>query len=112
MRLGRTNQCDKCPWRVDVDANDIPNGYCEVRHKNLSETIAEPGSLNPIRKAMACHESPIGKEQYCIGWLYNQLGEGNNISLRIQMLHCENLKDIKIVGEQHSRFEDTLPENH
>lgn len=58
---------------------------------------------------MACHESPIGKEQYCIGWLYNQLGEGNNIPLRIQMRNCENLKDMHIVGEQHSRFEDTLP---
>jgi Family of unknown function (DUF6283) len=113
MRLGRTNQCEKCPWRVDVDPNDIPNGYCEMRHQNLSGTIAKPGVISFGRtiQAMACHESPIGKEQHCIGWLYNQLGEGNNIPLRIQMRHCENLKDMRIVGEQHSRFEDTLPEN-
>jgi hypothetical protein len=112
MKLGRTNQCEKCPWRVDVDPNDIPNGYCEVRHQNLSATIAKPGALNFNRviNVMACHESPVGKEQHCIGWLYNQLGDGNNIALRIQMRQCENLKDMRIVGEQHSRFEDTLPD--
>lgn len=70
MKLGRTNQCEKCPWRVDVDPNDIPNGYCEVKHANLAETIAVPGSLQSTGVAMACHESPIGKEQYCIGdWM-------------------------------------------
>lgn len=44
----------------------------------------------------------------CIGWVHNQLGVGNNIGLRIKMLYCENAKDIKVVGEQHSKFEDTI----
>lgn len=111
MKLGRTRQCKKCPWRKDVDPNGIPNGYCEVKHEALAETIAIPGSLNYSGKVMACHESKVGKEQHCIGWLYNQMGEGNNIGLRIQMRHCENLKNMRVVGEQHSNFEDTLPHN-
>lgn len=111
MKLGRTNQCDKCPWRVDVDPYDIPDGYCEVRHQNLAGTIATPGALNfgAAINVMACHESKIGKEQHCIGWIYNQIGEGNNIPLRLAMRNCENLRDMRIVGEQHRRFEDTLP---
>ncbi len=46
---------------------------------------------------------------YCIGWLNQQLGIGNNIGLRIQMLSCENVNEIKVYGKQHQRFEDTLP---
>lgn len=111
MKLDRTKQCKKCPWRKDVDPNDIPNGYCQLKHEGLAETIAAPGSLIFSGKVMACHESPVGKEHYCIGWLYNQLGEGNNIGLRLRMRHCENLKDMRVMGKQHSKFEDTLSKN-
>lgn len=48
---------------------------------------------------------------YCIGWLYNQLGRGNNIALRLKMMHCENIGDMKIIGEQHQTFEQTLPKH-
>lgn len=34
---------------------------------------------------------------------------GNNIGLRIRMMHCENAKSIRLRGEQHLTFEDTLP---
>lgn len=44
-KLKRTAQCAKCPWRVDVDPHDIPNGYCEVKHRALESTIARPGEL-------------------------------------------------------------------
>lgn len=106
-RLKRTVQCVKCPWRVGVDPHDIPNGYCETRHRALEDTIARPGQgfLGPI-KAMACHET---HDAHCIGWLVNQLGPGNNIGLRIQMMTCENAKLIKLRGAQHATFEDTLP---
>ena len=62
-------------------------------------------SSNTIR-IMACHET---HDTHCIGWLVNQLGEGNNIALRLEMSSCENADKIKLVGEQHERFEDTLP---
>ena len=45
MRLKRVKQCAKCPWKVDTNPNDIPNGYDTEKHKNLSTTIADPDGL-------------------------------------------------------------------
>lgn len=106
-RLKRTKQCAKCPWRVDVDPFDIPNGYCPTKHAALEKTIAkDPISSISGTAAMACHEM---HDAHCVGWLVNQIGPGNNIGLRMRMMTCENARNIKLVGEQHERFEDTLP---
>lgn len=105
-KLKRTAQCAKCPWRVDVDPHDIPNGYCETKHAALASTIAEPGGMQINGSAMACHETD---EAHCIGWLMNQLGPGNNIGLRLRMMTCENIGKVRLVGEQHQTFDDTLP---
>lgn len=109
-KLKRTAQCAKCPWRVDVDPHDIPGGYCETKHQGLASTIAKPGDLSALAggslKVMACHETD---DAHCVGWLANQLGPGNNIGLRMQMMSCENVSNIRLVGEQHETFEDTLP---
>lgn len=105
-------QCKKCPWRVDVNPHDIPNGYCAEKHANLKRTIAEPGSLRNISSSirlMACHETPVGRELPCVGWLMNQLGPGNNIGLRLAVRDGLVDADVETVGEQHERFEDTLP---
>lgn len=107
-KLKRTNQCAKCPWKVSTDPHEIPNGYSEDRHRALACTIAEPGSMRPTN-VMACHEHAPGEEAHCVGWLMNQLGPGNNIGLRLKMISCENAKSIKLDGEQHETFEDTLP---
>lgn len=109
FRLERTKQCGKCPWKVSTDPFDIPDGYCPVKHANLAQTIAEPGSFRTSGVAMACHHSNGHDEMFCVGWLHNQLGPGNNIRLRLQMMRCENIRDLKVYGEQHERFEDTLP---
>lgn len=58
---------------------------------------------------MACHHSRDENFEHCVGWLYNQLGVGNNIGLRMSMMNYDNVRDLKIVGEQHEKFEDTLP---
>lgn len=110
--LIRTVQCAKCPWKKSTDPTTIPDGYCETKHANLSSTIATPGEINlgPMN-AMACNHSNGDDQMYCVGWLNHQLGRGNNIGLRLKMLHCENIKDLKIVGKQHEKFEDTLPKN-
>lgn len=108
-KLKRTKQCAKCPWKKSTNPNDIPNGYSRELHQRLSDTIAVEGDLRGSKKQMACHESKIGKEVHCVGWLVNQLGIGNNIGLRIQMMTCENANEIKTFGEQHQRFEDTIP---
>lgn len=110
MKLKRTKQCAKCPWRKDVNPYDIPNGYSVDKHKGLKQTIANPddplSTMGRPLKVMACHETD---DAHCVGWLMNQLGPGNNIGLRIKMMRCENAKDLRLVGEQHERFEDTLP---
>ena len=110
MKLVRTKQCAKCPWKVSTNPHDIPYGYCEVKHANLKNTIAKEGEINlGAINVMACHHSVGNDKMHCVGWLHNQLGVGNNIGLRIQMMRCENIRDLKIIGKQHERFENTLP---
>lgn len=106
-KLKRTAQCAKCPWLVDVDPHEIPNGYDEDKHRALSCTIASPGEFRAgAQRAMACHET---HDAHCIGWLVNQVGPGNNIGLRLRMMSCENAGAIRLRGEQHQTFADTLP---
>lgn len=111
MRLNRTKQCKKCPWKKSTNPRDIPDGYCELKHNDLRKTIASPGEFvqSSVMQVMACHHSNGSDEMYCVGWLNNQLGVGNNIMLRLQMMKCENAHEIKVYGEQHENFEDTLP---
>lgn len=108
-RLKRTKQCAKCPWRKDVNPRDIPNGYSEEKHRALKSTIVSDlcSLRSPEMRVMACHEL---HDAHCVGWLMNQVGPGNNLGLRIQMIYCENARDIQLVGEQHKTFEETLPE--
>lgn len=104
-------QCAKCPWKVSVDPYDIPYGYCPVKHANLKDTIANPRDLRigGAIRVMACHDSPIGGELPCVGWLCNQLGEGNNIALRIAASNKLIDANVETVGKQHRTFEATLP---
>ena len=112
MKLKRTKQCAKCPWKKSVNPFDIPNGYKPEKHLALKSTIAEGGAFEPTAsmRVMACHESALGEEVHCVGWLHNQLGRGNNIPLRLQMLKCENAAEIQVFGPQHPNFEGTLPD--
>lgn len=112
-RLEQTKQCDTCPWRVKTDPHQIPNGYSVDKHRKLASTIAEPGSVasldNESYRAMACHYSEPKEERFCVGWLHHQLGRGNNIELRLAMMDYDNASKIEVIGQQHVRFEDTLP---
>lgn len=105
-------QCKKCPWKKGSNPREIPNGYCEAKHRGLDKTIASPGDvgLGGDFVMMACHETGKGKELPCVGWLAQQLGEGNNIGLRIAVMRGHVSADIELVGEQHARLEDTLPQ--
>lgn len=114
-KLKRTRQCMKCPWKKSTNPYEIPHGYCAVKHANLKNTIADPETNvldvlegKSIFRSMACHESEPGDEAYCIGWLAHQLGRGNNILLRLMMREYD-FSDVRLDGEQHERFEDTLP---
>jgi hypothetical protein len=110
FKIPRTKQCAKCPWKTSTNPFDIPDGYALEKHENLSCTIAKGLNVGQRNlQAMACHHSDGNDKMYCVGWLHNQLGVGNNIALRIQMMRCENICELKVYGEQHQRFEETLP---
>ncbi|HSX22428.1 MAG TPA: DUF6283 family protein [Gaiellaceae bacterium] len=104
-------QCATCPWKVTtVPERDIPNGYKVEMHEALRATIRS--GLDSLSRscgsAMGCHYSKIGEEFVCAGWLYNQLGVGNNIRVRLAVA-AGQLPVPEVDGEQHERFEDTLP---
>src|SRR5690606_39500700 len=69
-------------WSSDVCSSDLGE-YCESKHRGLRSTIAPDADLasallhGPL-KIMACHETAVNHELPCVGWLYNQLGPGNN----------------------------------
>lgn len=109
------SQCNCCPWKKTTNPRDIPNGYCEIKHANLKSTIADPEDpLSTIAgdlHIMGCHAPPAGVNQVCVGWLANQLGPGNNIGLRLAMAGGKFSKNYKVVGPQHTHFEDTLPKD-
>lgn len=104
-------QCAKCPWRKDVDPTEIPNGYSEAKHANLKRTIRNDIESMHSLIMMACHETHVGKELPCVGWLMNQLTVGNNFALRLRVMQGKVDADVQLVGEQHETFEDTLPKN-
>jgi hypothetical protein len=104
-------QCHACPWKVSTNPLEIPNGYCVTKHKEAKRTIAEPGEvrIGGELRLMACHESPVGREMPCVGWLMHQLGDGNNIALRLAVFSKRISANVETVGEQHACLEDTLP---
>ena len=112
-KLEVTKQCANCPWLVGSDPLAIP-GYDIEMHRSLACTIADQQDVVSQfnieeLKVMACHYSKPDNQHYCIGWLFNQLGPGNNIALRLKMMGYENAKDIQVRGPQHEKFEDTFP---
>lgn len=111
-RLKKTSQCAKCPWRKATNPREIPNGYSEGQHEGLRCTIAKPGDVTTATadtlRVMACHET---HDAHCVGWLHHQLGPGNNIALRLAMRGCEKIGQLKLLGEQHKTFDDTLPKS-
>jgi len=114
LQLKRLVQCEKCPWLVTTDANTIPNGYSIEKHKDLKTTISDqkydPDFQKKPLHIMACHKSRAGQDTPCIGWLNNQLKDGNNIALRVYAMGCPLVKHIRLIGEQHKSFEDTIPQ--
>lgn len=108
----RRKQCAKCPWKKSTNPLDIPGGYSVDKHAKLKTTIAEPGSLRGVgggMPMMACHETAVGEELPCVGWLANQLGPGNNLALRLRVMTGAVDAAFELIGPQHEHLDDTLP---
>ena len=107
-------QCSNCPWKIDSNPYDIRD-YSPVQHRSLVNTIAQVENYDPennILYKMQCHESTrLSTEKTCIGWLHNQLNEGNNIALRVACCIDPEEAKYELDGEQHLKFEDTLPKS-
>lgn len=103
-------QCKTCPWRADCDPeHDIPNFDINLARK-LTVTIRSGVEtiFERERHVMACHYSKQGAETPCAGWLHHQIGDGNNIAVRIGVM-TGRYPVPEIDGEQHATFEATLP---
>lgn len=120
-QLKHPAQCPTCPWVKGHSLSDIP-GYDRAQHLNLSNTIstsdvnAQVEALhNPSdepRRIMQCHYAAEGEPRYCIGWLHNQITIGNNLEMRVRVMHCTNLEQITLAGEQVDSFEQTLEDSN
>lgn len=103
-------QCKKCPWKMSTNPLEIPGSYDIEKHRSLEDsTIADPGNVLGSRGVMACHETTVGSELPCVGWLSHQIGIGENIGLRIACTTGIIDGDVETVGLQHQTFRDTLP---
>lgn len=59
-----------CPWHLDRDAQDIPAFRLELAEK-LARTCPDERGRGPDFGAplFACHQSKVGAEVHCAGWL-------------------------------------------
>lgn len=102
-------QCKKCPWKVDTNPINIPGDYNAAKHCALKNTIVNGFDPSGVLRLMACHESKVGSDVVCVGWLHNQLTVGNNVMLRFAVVRGRISANYRLDGEQHLSFEDTLP---
>lgn len=62
--------CASCPWRRDQDAQDIPHFSLGLAEQ-LARTCPDERGMGPDFGApmFACHQSKLGGEVHCAGWL-------------------------------------------
>ncbi|MBS0426069.1 MAG: hypothetical protein JSR41_02135 [Proteobacteria bacterium] len=62
--------CPSCPWRMDQDAQDIPH-FSLALAERLAATCPDHRGRGPDFGApmFACHQSKVGAEVHCAGWL-------------------------------------------
>ncbi len=102
---GRQKQCKTCPWKQSVvPSRDVPR-YNRAQHEKLAHDMQQGGH----QRIMACHKTNEGKERPCVGWLYNQLGPGNNIPLRLKVRGQKFTLDLD-TDDQHATFAESLQE--
>ena len=91
-------QCDECPWRTDVPTGKFP----PARYKALAKSCKQQWPPTPM---FACHKTPAGKEQACVGYL---LRNGlNNFAVRIAIIEGRlNPAELQARGPLYDSFRD------
>jgi hypothetical protein len=100
----KTVPCVTCPWRKSstIGGGDIP-GFSIEKMRNLACTVG-PG--DDFRRIMACHGSPEGEEELCIGYA---VVEGySNLNVRLMRLDWHALDDAAAELELWSSFGEML----
>jgi hypothetical protein len=69
-----------------------------------SEIRSPSASGREGNSVTATDEKPIS----CVGWVANQLGPGNNLALRLRAMRDPEFANVRTVGPQRRRFEDTF----
>ncbi len=77
--------CSSCPWRVDQDASAIPNFNLDLA-ESLASTCPDERGYSPDfgSPQFACHQSRMGSEVVCAGWLATN--GGAHVQVRMQVI--------------------------
>lgn len=78
--------CPSCPWRLDQDAQVIPNFNLNLAER-LAATSPDERGMGPDFGApqFACHQSRDGEEIVCAGWLAVHGENHPNVRLAVAM---------------------------
>ncbi|MCW3587367.1 DUF6283 family protein [Burkholderia cenocepacia] len=103
--------CPSCPWRVDQDASDIPNFDLSLAEA-LAPTSPDARGMGPDFGApmFACHQSKMGGEIPCAGWLA-QVGHrhpGVRLSIRMGRIKPEAVQPGDDWPKLHSSYPEVL----
>lgn len=103
--------CASCPWRRDALAADIPNFDLSLAEK-LSATCPDSRGMGPNFGAsvFACHQSKIGEEFACAGWLATVGNRHPGVRLAVSMnrLDAAALKPGADWPALHENYEQVL----
>lgn len=103
--------CPSCPWRVDQDARDIPNFDLSLAEA-LAPTSPDACGMGPDFGAsmFACHQSKMGREIPCAGWLakVGHRHPGVRLSVRMGRIQPEALRPGPDWPDLHDNYPDVL----
>lgn len=94
-------QCASCPWKRSVNPDSLPGGYGHVDREAVARaSIGDTVSLRREAPRMGCHVVRPGPVLPCVGWLVQQLGPGNNLALRMDVMVGRVDGNVETVGPQ------------
>lgn len=106
---GKKKPCGTCPWRVDRRASDIPNFSLELAEK-LRNTSPDERNIGPDFGApqFACHQSEVGHEVVCRGWLA-MVGNAHP-GVRLQVFRRQLSAEVLYPDEDWPELHESYPE--